>query len=479
MTTAQAALGRVRTAAGESPAWLLQWPLALGVSAVAGLAWARGGATSALFLAGLVAAVLFGVFAASRDLARWGLIAWPALGALAYPFLRAGSLLTFDRLWIPALTAGVAWWVPRGRTPASPQTRLVLTLAAVFTLSFGLRAWTSSSGLGAMQTWVDAILLPSVVLLVARELIRTRDDFRRLLGGLAVAGGILAVIALLEFGLGFELASRSGGAARFDQAIDLTRVSGPYPDPEILCLALLVCYAATLGWVQLSRRPDRFLGGGILVALELTAIGITFFRAAWISAAIVTILCLALRRVRAIRLFWSAALLGSLVIVLALGLGTSQDLTTRLGDRQNVSGRIATWKQDLNVFAEHPAFGVGVNGFTASTTATTAAEFGGVQALDYPHNSYLGLLAEQGVVGLLPFLALTFAVWWLVRAFRRRSSALEDRVAAACVTGAAIAYVVMSVTLTMLPFGPSNALMALLVGGLAGRADEEAGGARS
>jgi O-antigen ligase len=207
-----------------------------------------------------------------------------------------------------------------------------------------------------------------------------------------------------------------------------------------------------------------------IVLVELAAIVITYFRAAWIAAVIIIVCAVAYRFRSGLRPATVVAVVAVLALV-AFGLSRIESVTKRLENSENVTGRIATWGQDLNVFATAPAFGVGVEDFTASTSDSTDVVVSGVRALDQPHSSYLGLLAEQGVVGFLPFLVLTFAVAWMVRALRKRSA--DDAIAAirACLLGAGLAFLVMSLTLTLLPRGSSSALFALLIGGAAAQLD--------
>jgi hypothetical protein len=67
-------------------------------------------------------------------------------------------------------------------------------------------------------------------------------------------------------------------------------------------------------------------------------------------------------------------------------------------------------------------------------------------------------------------MALSIAVWWLIRGLRRIGKG-PDAVLAASAVGAALGYLVMSLTLWMLPYGQSNAFFLVLVGMVAGRLD--------
>lgn len=406
-----------------------------------------------------------------NDLALAGLLAWAPLSAALYPFLRVGdpASLTFDRVWIVALGAWTLFNLRTGR-PRSRPADIVAGLALLFAVTFGIRSLlTPGDSLTVMKVWVDAIVLPVILLFAARRLIAGMREMRLLLGSLAIAGLILAVVGLAQYAFDFELATRSGGTPFYDSAIDRIRVSGPFPLTETYALALLVCFAATLCW-------HRLRGAGLLsvttaiAVLELAAIGITFFRAAWIAALVVVGCALAYRLRGGLRPAVAVAIVAALA-AFVFGMTRIDSVSTRLGNSDNVTGRIATWGQDLNVFATAPVFGVGVETFSSKTTESTAVVISDVVSLNQPHSSYLGLLAEQGVVGFLPFLALTLAVWWLLRALRRSADDDDDRAIWACLLGAGLAYLLLSLTLTMLPLGSSNALFALLLGGVAARLD--------
>jgi O-antigen ligase len=306
--------------------------------------------------------------------------------------------------------------------------------------------------------------------MLARAYLRTQDRLVVTARAFAIAGAFLGVIGILERVLGFELASFSGGTPRFDLAIGLIRVSGPYAVPEVYALALLICLAATLCWIQIAGRSVFLIGWGI-AAVEIAAIGLTFFRAAWIGAVFVVFAAFGMRRARLTRAAVTAVVLGVLLLALYSQLQHVAAFSTRIHNTQNVQTRFATYDEALSIFAKSPVFGVGVNRYTsAALQLPTNAD-----AVPYPHSSFLGLLAEQGAVGVLPLVFLLLAVTWLLRSFNR--AAAEDEIDAAFgafATGAAFAYLLMSLTLTMLPYGPTNGMFALVLGAVAGRGELDA-----
>jgi len=76
------------------------------------------------------------------------------------------------------------------------------------------------------------------------------------------------------------------------------------------------------------------------------------------------------------------------------------------------------------------------------------------------------------LLGFVPLLVLTFAVWRLIGALRAASFASREALLLlGPVVGVVLGYLIMSLTLTMLPYEPSNAFFAALLGIAAGRVD--------
>jgi hypothetical protein len=69
-------------------------------------------------------------------------------------------------------------------------------------------------------------------------------------------------------------------------------------------------------------------------------------------------------------------------------------------------------------------------------------------------------------------LLLTFAAWYLISSLRRASFTNEGAaILMETVAGAAVGYLIMSLTLTLLPYEPPNAFFAAFLGGAAGHLD--------
>ncbi len=398
------------------------------------------------------------------------LIVWAVTTGLAYPFIRYGSKVTFDRLWIIGMVGSLA--LAERVRGHSRESRAFLLGFAIFTATFGLRALTTRDGTNApVELWVDAVVLPLILFLTTRRFAREPRRAIQVAGALMVGGGIIAVLGLATPVAGVDLAKYGGGTLRIEGGTDVVRLSGPYPAPEPFAVVVLVCLAATCYWLLSHRGRGTRLIGLAFAALELTAIGLTLFRAAWIGAVFVVVAAFGLRPRRFGRLLLVAGVVAALALSATTQLEHSSLFQQRVNNSDNIYGRFATYEQGLQVFKSAPLFGVGVNQYHAVTEQLVPKLVNGVQSVTYPHSSFVGLLAEQGIVGFVPFLLVCFLAARLLRGLIRRAADGRDAALAGAASGAAVAYLVMSATLTMLPYGPSNAFLAVLLGIVAARLD--------
>jgi hypothetical protein len=431
------------------------------------------GKTPALLLLGAVLGATFlVVFSFLGSLA---IIVWPvaATGGYLLQFPKGHPVITFDRLWIGGLLAYLAL-NPR-RAERTKDTRVLIFALLLLVISFGLRALTTGSASisGSTATWIDAIVLPTILFVACeRYSLLGADRVRRLTGALMIAGAVLGAIGIAERVLGFELATATGGSVRFDAAIDQTRISGPYPAPEPYALSLIICFAATLYWILSRKRGSRYGWAVALAGIQLAAIALALFRAGWIAGLVVAVASIGLRPGRFGRTFLVVGVAGILGMAATSQLQQNKTIATRVNDTENIYGRLATYKQGVEIFRSAPLFGVGVNRYHVVAEKRPAERVERVASVTYPHNSYIGLLAEQGIVGFLPLLLLSYGVWGLVRGLHAASSRSVDAVIlTATVAGATLGYLIMSLTLTMLPYESSNAFLAAFLGAASGRLD--------
>lgn len=469
----------VRTLAPTTTANRLAGPwLAVVMTALVAGVLAAGRADSVLgkkaallVLAALVGTAFLVIFS---FLGSSALLIWPvaATGGYLLAIPRGQPVITFDRVWLGGLLTYVA--LARRSSRRTPATQLLIVSLLWLVVSYGARAFATDAGFGEpVRTWLDAIVLPTILFVACeRYVLRGENRGRNLACALMIAGGVLGAIGLAERLFGFQLATLTGGTVRFDAAVDTTRVSGPYPAPEPYALSLVVCFGATLYWILSRPRGSRYWWGVALMGLQLTGIALALFRAGWIAAVLVAIATLGYRPGRFGRAFTVTIVAMAVGLAATTQLEHSKTVATRVNNTDNIWGRLATYKQGLEMFRSHGMFGVGVNRYHQVALTLPPERIKQVASVTYPHSSYVGMLAEQGLVGFLPLLLASFAVWRVIVALRNASfESREALLLLGTLAGVALGVLIMSLTLTMLPYAPSNAYFAAFLGLAAGRLD--------
>jgi O-antigen ligase len=402
------------------------------------------------------------------------LVVWPiaATGGYLVGVPRDQPVITFDRVWVGGLLAYLA--VTARRTPRTSTTRFLAITLGWLAASYGIRTIATSTALnGPIKSWVDAIVIPLILYFACeRYALQGQRYARRLALSLMLGGGVLGAIGLAERLLGFELATFSGGNVRFDANVDATRISGPYPAPEPYALTLVICLGASFYWILSRRRGTGYGWTLVPIALQLTGIGLALFRAGWIAAALVIVASLAYRPGTVGRAFGVILVSAAVALAATTQVHENKTVSERLHNTDTISARLATYNQGVEIFESAPMFGIGVNEYHTRAEQLRPEEVNGLVSVTYPHSSYIGVLAEQGIFGFLPLVLLTYAVWRLIAALRRASFASREAMALlGPLTGTALGFFVMSLTLTMLPYGPPNAFFAVFLAIAAARLD--------
>lgn len=249
----------------------------------------------------------------------------------------------------------------------------------------------------------------------------------------------------------------------------------------VVAYALVICVGYALGEdrdVTGRRRAVALVCAGLLFVPLL----LSFSRGAWIATAVALLLQLALSGVRrATRVVLAAAALG-VVLVGGLGIG-SQMITERLSSitqvadapDQSVTDRYTMWAAATDMWRERPVTGVGLKGFPAyrdshsslalSAASDTAGAGAGFQRqpLLSPHNMYLLVLSEQGLVGVLALAGSWAAL--LVCVLRRVPGARRSRAGAGpgLVVGGLLVWQLVDFGYADIG-GPSTVLTAMMLG---------------
>ncbi|MCW2673425.1 MAG: O-antigen polymerase [Frankiales bacterium] len=361
------------------------------LAATAGVATARGVPTGVAF----VAAVVF-LPAALRDV-RLAVVLWvPVLflegSSLGNAAGKAGGLVVLVS-WgarAPALLR---------RGAASPWLRAALAVLLL------LLSWWSASVLWSIAPgrtvadlwhWYAVALLYVVIVTAFDDLVWVAR-----LAGAFVVGGCCSVAA----------AAGTGGL-RPSLGTSALRVQGAAGDPNFLGAWLLSAVLLGFGVLSvLGVLRHRRLHAAAAAAVAVLAVGLlaTLSRGAYVAVVVVALVAVVLLRGRRGQLLGVGVACVGLTASLAAAFPAA---VQRVSASDRGDGRYDLWIVAWRVARDSPVQGVGVNGFPA-VAAEYMREVSPLRATyllvgdsHVVHNTYLQLLAEVGVVGLLLFLVL-------------------------------------------------------------------------
>ncbi len=240
----------------------------------------------------------------------------------------------------------------------------------------------------AVSVWTRALLIFCFVVAFAE--CHWRGELRSWMGiTLTVVGAAATLIAIVNFFWTQPADGRLNGMGQLDTHV----VAG-------------LVYGVALIFVldQLFTREHNLALKALLVAVVLimaTAIALTDSRNAWVSVAAAAGLFVASHRIRdrtrlVVVLVTMAVCLGAMLLVLGLNEQTRELILPR-GD----SFRLVIWSNIAERVAAHgPLFGVGI-------TTSDDVQVNGI-GFQHPHNMYLAVLYQGGLVGLALFAVVTY-----------------------------------------------------------------------
>ena len=388
----------------------------------------------------VIAAVVGGIWG-SAVLLRSGLLGGCLAVLLAgtcfgLPLLKIelGPLpLTIDRLLMVLLVGQYVVWRRSGWVKAKPLGKpeiVLLLFTAVMVLSTFSADW-SASNYQPVAWLIIYYLMPAVIYWIARQVNLSARTMPALFACFALFGIYLALTSLAEYfklwGLVFP--SYIATTAAEPGAEFVGRARGPLLNPIANGILLTICLGSSLmWWPRLSRRGQLVLL--LLVPLLLAGIAASLTRSVWMGG----LFALALGVGLALPWSWRWPLLGGGTLILALvTVAEWENLLAFKRDEALTAEKTADSVElrpimaavAWHMFLDRPLLGCGYsqyktehNNYLADRSTNLPLE----RARDYiPHNVFLSLLTETGLVGLGLFLAMLFL--WLRDAWRLWSTA--------------------------------------------------------
>lgn len=375
----------------------------------------------------ILLAVAFGAVAV-----RFSSIGLPLLVVFIYLNLSQALVRYHDfPSLLQVLVVGLAFaaWLKRDTDEAAEVLRQPLTIALAGYV-FLLFVTTS---IARDQEIADERIVEMVKSLVifglATLLMRNRKRMMQGLLALAGAATFLGVLALMQVVTG-DFSNEFAGLARIKQAhiygrVFQPRIAGPLGDPNFFSqILLLVLPLPVLFGARTRTRAARvmwFSGAAIILATVL----LTYSRGAMVALAVMGVMVL-----KMLHISWRTTAVVLTVLVMSLVL-LPESVTKRfLTIEQIIPQRDAPLRLDSSfeerklymrvawvMFGANPMMGVGAANYTAEyedyvdQTGSAARQYEDQSNLYYPHNLYLEVAAESGLIGLALLGAIIFAAW--------------------------------------------------------------------
>ena len=290
-----------------------------------------------------------------------------------------------------------------------------------------------------------------------------REQLDRVVGSVALSGGIVGLVALLttkeqELTAGGTLASN--------------RAEATFAHPNVLSFSLILAIPLALTLGVRGRGAVRVL---MLASAALATGGLmlSLSRGGIVGGVVSFLVLLAWPRFRR----YAFGLLVVFAIYATFNLGNLQD-TSALG---NVSQRVGTlttqkgvgsnprikiWTATPGIVIDHPLLGVGQGNYPEESTTYGIRDVGGL-AFDHAHNLPLTIVAETGLIGLVLFGG------FLVSVARSGMAALRNRLSPSYPLALAIVAALTGLVVTSVGEYPprTNVIMATIlieIGALAG-----------
>ncbi len=352
------------------------------------------------------------------------LVVGVALAALALVLLMAGDwidpgVVLILSLPLPALLASdalrlapaapvsamvvAAWfatWGPsrrRLRAGELPLGRLLLFLGA-----YAFASLVSEHRATAAREMVNLLVLGGLLVALTDRLSGSEERTRRLLTAVAWVAGLAGMLAVLE----------AGGVipGRFPEPSGLNRAALGFGQPNGLGMFLALCVPL----VAHVRATARTVGGrgaaGLALAATVAGLIATLSRGSALSVLAGTLLLPLVGQWRTALRIWGAALLAAVLADVATG-GVVRDTVAGVVTDWTVAQRAALMLAGIRLFLESPLAGIGPGAFAheLERAGVLVPTLWDLQAT--PHNAYIQVAVEAGLLGLVAFGALLAAVF--------------------------------------------------------------------
>ena len=344
---------------------------------------------------------------------RWSLAATVAcmplyvvryhVGPLPTTLLETLALITIALYAASRLTPPHSWGGGGEAAGGAGLRRTPLEIpTAFFVLAAIVGIFVSVEHLGALGQFRAYFLEPIVLFYIALEVLETPRDFRLILGAF-LAGATL--FAILNLGVWADVLARHQPiiSTNAPEALDQN------PNAAAMFLEPAVALAAGLALYSDSKK-DRLASLACLVFL-LASMVLTLSRAGLLTLAVLSLVAvITMPQPRAKLLLLGGAALGAFLVsrVPWVAIRLAHQFDPHYGE-STLHDRLRIWNETLHMLHDHPIFGAGLRSYTEVVAPYVGK---GYVAQLHPHDIWLAMWSELGMLGVVAFASLLGILLW-------------------------------------------------------------------
>ncbi len=312
-----------------------------------------------------------------------------------------------------------------------------------------------------VESWAisSRYALAFAYLAIALMLLRAKKiSASDLVFGIVIFGGITALITL--FNLFKTMASG-------DFFADIYSVTGTFGHKNLLSSALMLSFPFAVMGTTILTKPGWRKFSLFLALLLVAEMFVLRTRGVWLSmfvATFVTLIAYFLvskkKKTKGVFPFKWVGIGAVMAVIILIGLFSSEGVQDSVSDRSNLDRRLVFWQNSLSMIRDNPVMGVGAGnwriefpkyGLSSLDENRSDYQLGssvhqGITHIQRPHNDYLWVWTESGILGLLFFLGIfVVALWRLLRNLRSMETPAEMAMEMSLLFGL-VAYLTFSIT---------------------------------
>lgn len=271
--------------------------------------------------------------------------------------------------------------------------------------------------------WKAYFIEPILLLIVFCDLIKNKKDLKLILSAFIFSALIVSIYAFYQKFVGQGIWSTEVWGQP-----QVLRVTSFFPHPNFLGLYLGPLILLGLGCIFSYIKNKNIIIGCALLLFVITFLSLIYARSeATILAVLVGLFFLGLI-VKLSQKYSLAFLL--IILLLIFSFPASRNYFVQKVGLQDLSGqlRFNIWQGALELIKEKPVLGVGLDGYERLAPDYQkrfydphTGELISVETHPYPHNLYLTLWLELGLLGLIVF------VWVLIKFFKQGFKQLDKK----------------------------------------------------